>query len=168
MSEKLTHWQKTRDTNYLGSWDIMDGDHYSDIVLTIASVGTEKVLDPSTNRQEEKTVMHFSEKTYKPMILNTTNKKAIQSATGTPFIERWVGHKIKIGVEKVKAFESVHDAQRISPVPVVINKKKCECCGKEITEAIFNGTKAKCGFGVCSEACRDQMVSKNGTETVST
>ncbi|MCM1533015.1 MAG: ERF family protein [Ruminococcus flavefaciens] len=34
----------------------------------------------------------------------------------------------------------------------------CECCGKEITANTYNGTKAKCGYGVCSAECRDKLL----------
>ena len=159
--EKLTHWKQTRDTNYLGSWDLLAGDKYAPVTLTVAAVKSETIINPSDNSKSDEIVLHFVEKQYKPMILNTTNKKALEKATGTPFIEKWVGHRIKIGVEKVKAFGDVFDALRISPVPVKVETAKCECCGKEIPKAVYDGTKEKCGFGVCSAECRDKMTNKN-------
>ena len=158
--EKLTHWKKTRDTNYLGCWDLLDGEEYKAIVLTISAVKQEKVLNLETNAKTDEIVLHFAEKQYKPMILNTTNKQAIEKATGTPFIEQWAGNKIKINVEKVKAFGDMHDALRISPIPVKIEMAKCECCGKEIQKRIYDYTKQECGFGVCSKECRDKMTAK--------
>ena len=155
--EKLTHWKQTRDTNYLGSWDLLAGDKYAPVTLTVAAVKSETIISPSDNSKSDEIVLHFAEKQYKPMILNTTNKKALEKATGTPFIEKWVGHRIKIGVEKVKAFGDVFDALRIVPAPVKVEMAKCECCGKEIPKAVYDGTKEKCGFGVCSAACRDKM-----------
>lgn len=160
MEQKLTHWKQTRNTNYLGSWDLLKGEQYAPVILTIASVNAETVVDPANNTKSEEIVIHFEENKYKPMILNSTNKKALEKATGTPFIEKWVGYKIKILVEKVKAFGDVFDALRISPAPV--ETAKCECCGKEILKVIFDGTKEKCGYGVCSAECRDKMTIKCG------
>lgn len=156
--EKLTHWKQTRDTNYLGSWDLLDGDKYEPVTLTVSAVKQETIINPSDNSKSDEIVLHFAEKQYKPMILNTTNKKALEKATGTPFIEKWVGHRIKIGVEKVKAFGDVFDALRIVPAPVKVATAKCECCGKEIPKAIYDGSKAKYGFGVCSAECKEKMM----------
>lgn len=154
----LTHWKKTCNINYLGSWDLESELGYGTIILTIKSITEEEVVNPKTKEKTQETVCHFVEDNYKPMILNSTNKEAIAKSLGNPFIENWINQKISIHVEKVKAFGDVFDALRVSKNPVVVAMKKCECCGKEITEEIFNGTKAKCGFGVCSAACRDELV----------
>lgn len=46
------------------------------------------------------------------------------------------------------------------------DKKKfvCECCGKEISEIVYNGTLEKCGHAVCSIECRDKMSKKDKGE----
>ena len=46
------------------------------------------------------------------------------------------------------------------------DKKKfvCECCGKEISETVYNGTLEKCGHAVCSIECRDKMSKKDKGE----
>lgn len=164
--EKLTHWKSTRENvQFMQSADLAVGadEHdkpiYASIILTISNVDEEKVIDPKTNKEKQKTVMHFSEEGAKPLVLNTTNKKSTEKATGTPFVEKWIGKRIKIYVEcGIKAFGELVDALRITPAPV--SMKKCECCGKEISESVFNATKEKCGFGVCSAACRDKLLAE--------
>lgn len=47
MSEQLTHWGKTRDVNYLGSWDVQPG---QDLILTIAKIGQETVENPADRK----------------------------------------------------------------------------------------------------------------------
>ena len=51
----------------------------------------------------------------KPMICNVTNAKAIEKLARSAYTEDWVGQRIQIGVEKVKAFGDIHDALRIRP-----------------------------------------------------
>ena len=149
----MAHWKKFMDKNYLGSWDIED----KDLVLTIKSVGVESVNNP-TGASEDKLVMHFVED-YKPMILNSTNCKAIEKATGTPDIDKWAGNKISIFTTKIIAFGEETDALRIrSYKPVQAKKYYCDDCGKEITnfgnmdaEAVAMYSKNKYGKCLCVE-----------------
>lgn len=130
MSEQtLTHWGKTRDVNYLGSWDLQPG---QDLILTIKSIGQQTVENPMENTKEVKTVIHFVEDGFKPMVLNTTNKKAIAAALDTPYIENWVGNPISIYVAKVKAFGKINDALRIRDKKPDVTVYKCEECGSII------------------------------------
>lgn len=111
-----THWRKLKDTNYLGSWDVVD----KDLILTIKNIETKKVSTPD-GKTEELPVMTFTED-YKPMILNATNFKNIAKAHGSNFIEDWIGKKISIYITSVKAFGSVVDALRIKPSAPKIEK----------------------------------------------
>lgn len=154
--EKLTAWQSTRDVNFIGSYDlIVDCDEndkpiYKDIILTIDKINDkEEVLDAQTNKKVFKTVAHFKEKGYKPMILNTTNKKGIENATGTIFIEKWAGKQILLTVEQIKAFGKTQPALRIKPVP----KRLCAVCGKIIEEKLYNASLEKYGMALCSKEC---------------
>ena len=108
INETLTHWKKLRNPDYLGSWDLPNG---QDIVLTIKSVQTKMVHD-GNGGQSECMVMNFAERV-KPMIVNATNAKTIQKLAKTPFVEQWAGKQIQIGISKVKAFGEVHDALRV-------------------------------------------------------
>lgn len=153
--EKLTPWQTTRDVNFVGSFDLVVGCDenekpiYKDIVVTIDKISEEEVLDSQTNKKVNKAIAHFKEKNIKPMILNTTNKKGIENATGTMFIEKWIGKQVLLTVENIKAFGKVQPALRIKPVP----KRVCDVCGKIITESVYNASKKKYGMALCSREC---------------
>ena len=153
--EKLTPWQTTRDVNFVGSFDLVVGCDenekpiYKDIIVTIDKISEEEVLDAQTNKKVNKTVAHFKEKNIKAMILNTTNKKGIENATGTMFMEKWIGKQVLLTVENIKAFGKVQPALRIKPVP----KRACDVCGKIITESVYNASKEKYGMALCSREC---------------
>jgi len=118
MSEKLTHWKKIDNPNYIGSYSLATGEDangkiiYTDKVVIIVKVGREFVKD-TQGKEEEKTVAHL--KNEKPLILNSTNQKTISDILGTPFIENWVGQKITLFVQNIKAFGEFTDALRVRP-----------------------------------------------------
>ena len=157
--EKLTAWQSTRDVNFVGSYDLIVGvdDNnqpiYKDRIVTIDFVNAkEEVMDAQTNKKVEKTVAHFKDKDIKPMILNTTNKKGIETATGTIFLEKWAGKQILLTVEQVKAFGKVQPALRIKPVP----KRLCDVCGKVISNDIYEASMKKYNKALCSKECLEK------------
>lgn len=157
--EKLTAWQSTRDVNFVGSYDLIVGvdDNnqpiYKDRIVTIDYVNAkEEVMDAQTNKKVEKTVAHFKDKDVKPMILNTTNKKGIETATGTIFLEKWADKQILLTVEQVKAFGKVQPALRIKPVP----KRLCDVCGKVISNDIYEASMKKYNKSLCSKECLEK------------
>lgn len=161
--QKLTCWQSTRDTNFIGSCDlIVSADEngkpiYQPKTLTIDFVNArEKVLDCQTNKMTEKSVLHFKEKDVKPMILNTTNKRNIELATGTMFLEYWSGKTIMLVVEQIKAFGQVQPALRIKSAPQYI----CGICGKTISKDIYNASISKYKIALCSKECLEKIQNK--------
>lgn len=127
MSSKLTgDYRKYMDKNFLGSWDIPDGE---DLILTIASVEQNEVQNQQG--KEIKLTLHFVED-YKPLIMNSTNCERINSAYGSPKVEDWVGKRIALTTEKVPAFGSVKDAVRIRPYPPRTTEAFCDECGQVI------------------------------------
>lgn len=157
--EKLTAWQSTRDVNFVGSYDLIVGvdDNnqpiYKDRIVTIDYVNAkEEVMDAQTNKKVEKSVAHFKDKDIKPMILNTTNKKGIETATGTIFLEKWTGKQVLLTVEQVKAFGKVQPALRIKPVP----KRLCDVCGKVISNDIYEASMKKYNKALCSKECLEK------------
>lgn len=157
--EKLTAWQSTRDVNFVGSYDLIVGvdDNnqpiYKDRIVTIDFVNAkEEVMDAQTNKKVEKTVAHFKDKDVKPMILNTTNKKGIETATGTIFLEKWAGKQVLLTVEQVKAFGKVQPALRIKPVP----KRLCDVCGRVISNDIYEASMKKYNKALCSKECLEK------------
>ena len=127
MSSRLTgDYRKYMDKNFLGSWDIPDGD---DLVLTISVVEQNEVKNERGS--ERKLTIHFAED-YKPLIMNATNCDRITKAYGSPKVEDWVGKRIALTTEKVPAFGSVKDAVRIRPYPPKVTEAFCDECGQKI------------------------------------
>ena len=167
--EKLTMWKKTINKDYLGSWDLCVGADdkdqpvYKEVIATVKDVKQELVTDMEkvkTNRNlkatkeelsKEELLVYFNE-LEKPMIIHAkTNFNGLQAATGTPFIERWVGKQVCVYVEKgVKAFGIITDALRIKAVP----KRICSVCGKIIDEQTYQGSIQKYGIALCSAECK--------------
>lgn len=150
-----THWKKLTNPNYLGAYSIENG---RDLILTIKHVQEEKVTG-TDGKKDNCVVCHFVENV-KPMILNATNMKTITKLYKTPYVEEWVGKKIQIGVEKVKAFGDIVDALRIRktlPKESFTQLPKCEHCNLDIhptksmtAEQVALYTKKKYGQALCS------------------
>lgn len=169
--EKLTMWKKTINKDYLGSWDLCIGADnndqpiYKEVVVTIKDVKEELVTDMEkvkTNRNLKATkeelsklelLVYFNELD-KPMIIHAkTNFNGLETATGTPFIERWIGKQVCVYVEKgVKAFGTTTDALRIKPVP----KRLCSVCGKVIDNTLYEKTVNAYGKAICSKECKEK------------
>ena len=131
-----THFKKLKNPDYLGSWDLADQDgNFKNRVLTIKSVSKQMVHD-GRGGQEECVTVQFHES--KPMIMNATNLKTINSALGTPYIEEWENQKIEITVQKVKAFGEVHDALRVVKTSLDLTPKHAKWNGAK--QALKDGT----------------------------
>ena len=101
-------WKKTTTPAYLGTYAFDEGE---EMIVQIKDVRTEMVQN--AQGREEKPVAYF-ENGVKPLILNTTNMKAIQKATGSPYLDEWVGKKIQLYVDKgIPAFGTVTDGVRV-------------------------------------------------------
>jgi len=108
---KKTHWKKLDNPDYLGAYSLMDGET-TELTATIEKVIVEGV---KSDRGTENCKVAYL-KGHKPMILNVTNCKVIQSIFDSPFIEDWKGKDITIYVDKVKAFGEVMDCLRIRKI----------------------------------------------------
>lgn len=97
--------------DYLGAYAFEPGEEK---IGTIARVCTEQVTGMD-GRANACVVCHFQEQGLKPMVLNSTNCKAIAKLYNTPYVEEWTGKKIVIRVQKVKAFGGVSEGLRIKP-----------------------------------------------------
>jgi len=106
MAEHI-HWKKTTNPDYLGAYAFDDG---KDMVVQIKDVKIETVQNQQG--KEEKPVMHF-EGDVKPLILNTTNMKTIEKVTGSPYMDEWVGKKLRLYVTMVSAFGTTTEAVRV-------------------------------------------------------
>ena len=105
--QSKTHWKKLTNPNYLGSWDV----EKDSLEVTVNEIVTEDFYVPGEG-DSSGVVMYFKEKD-KGMILNKTNLKAMESITGSSYVEDWIDQKILLKVDKVKAFGEVVDALRI-------------------------------------------------------
>ena len=154
MSSRLTgDFRKFMDKNYLGSWDVPDGE---DLVLTIDHVEQNDVKNERGS--ERKLTIHFAERGYKPMILNTTNAKRIGKVAGSNKVENWENLRIAIYTEKVTAFGGTTDALRIREYPPRETEAFCDECGQKITRhgeysvnKIVQLSKAKYGKCLCGD-----------------
>jgi hypothetical protein len=109
MADKLTHWKKLQNPDYLGSYDFQPGEER---IVTIESVKREMITGPE-GKKEECTVVYLVGS--KPLILNATNGKAITKAIGTPYVQEWGGKRVTLHVQKIKAFGEMVDALRVKP-----------------------------------------------------
>lgn len=165
----MTHWKKLTNPDYLGAYSIEDG---ADLIMTIAAVKNE-VVTGTDGKKEECMVMYFVEPS-KPMILNATNAKMVQKLLKTPYIEEWAGHKIQIGIEKVKAFGDVVDALRVRKFLPKDNALKCEKCGGVISPAysmspaqLAEYTKKQYGAALCAKCATEAKESATKQEETS-
>ena len=135
MSNRLTgDFRKYMNKNYLGSWDVPKG---SDLILTIDHVEQNDIKNERGT--ERKLTLHFRERDYKPMILNTTNSKRIAKAYNSNDVETWENKKIAIYTENVTAFGGTTDALRIRDYPPKADEYFCECCGELIKDQVIDG-----------------------------
>ncbi|HBY69517.1 MAG TPA: hypothetical protein DEG69_18295 [Flavobacteriaceae bacterium] len=138
--ENKTHWKQNPNKNYLGHYDLPNGDP---VILTMNSVEWEQVLNPVKETSENKRVIRFKEKFkwIKPFICNETNANLIAKSTGKNYLEDWPGLKVKLGVSKVQVGREKVDAIRVKNVPQselqekVITADQVKTINKKITEA---------------------------------
>lgn len=159
-----------KNPNYLGSWDLDDVPGH-ELTLTIEKIKDEEVV--TNGKGENCTVCHWTDKAYKPMILNVTNKKTLCKLYKTKDTEQLKGKSVVIGIDKVKAFGDIHDALRIRkriPQTSSATLPKCEECEKDITaangmtpEQVAAYTKQKYGKSLCAK-CATVAAAKGATE----
>ena len=109
--QKLTHWKKYYNPDYLGAYSIENG---NDIIATIDTVARENVKGEG-GREEECTVVYFKEKHIKKMIFNRTNCKTVTKIYDTPYVEEWSGKKIQIFKTETKVKGEKTECLRIRP-----------------------------------------------------
>ena len=156
-----THFKSLMNPNYLGAYSLEEG---KDVILTIDYVRSEKVMG-TDGKSDECLVTHFKENVL-PLVTNATNARMISKLLKSPYIEDWSGHKIQIGVEKVKAFGDVVEALRVRNfLPRTVNIK-CEVCGKPIQSAygmsvddFAKYTKERLGKSMCKD-CADKAAAE--------
>ena len=168
----LTHWKKLENPDYIGSYAFQPGETKT---VTIAKVTREIVTGPD-GKKEECTIVHFVENE-KPLILNATNGKMISKLTDTPYIEQWAGHRIMLGVEKVKAFGDVVEAVRVKKTKLSQNAPQaseipfCADCGGTIeavdgvtVERIVSAGMKRYGAPLCMSCAKKRTEANKQTQ----
>ena len=156
-----------KNPNYLGSWDLEELPN-REITLTIDRIIDEKVV--AAGQSEVCTVCYWTDKNYKPMIFNVTNKKTLAKLYKTTDTEKLKGKSVIIGIDKVRAFGDVFDALRIRlriPTPAAQTVTVlCEECGNPIqaqggmsAEQVGAYTAKKYGKRICG-ACATALAQK--------
>ena len=103
-----THWKKSFDSPYIGSWDL--DENQTELTLTIKKAKSE--ITSGLKENSTKNIIYFVED-YKPMIVNSGNSKTIKAICGSPYLEDWEGTRITIFSKEIRAFGETHDALRI-------------------------------------------------------
>lgn len=155
-----THWRKILESDYLAGSDLDDGTgKFQEIAVTITKVSRESVKDQN-GKNEDCLVLKFKEKP-KPMICNVTNAKVIEKLAGSQYIEDWVGLRILLGTQKIKAFGETWDALRIRPRKLQAEQPApaptpCADCSQTIVagggvsaQAIIDGTRKTFNVPLC-------------------
>lgn len=110
-TEKLTHWKKLTNPNYLGSHDFQPNQEVKVTIEKVENVDIE--LFNGKKLELKNCTLAYFKGAKKPMILNKENMKLISKSTGTPYVEKWQGKEIILFVTQVSAFGSMVDAVRV-------------------------------------------------------
>lgn len=163
MSEHLTHWKSMDNPDYLGAYAFQPGEEKT---ATIREVVVEGVAG-TDGKKENKAVCYFEEPDIKKMVLNTTNRKMISKVLQSPYVEKWQGKRIVLGVENVSAFGEKVDAVRVlkkSPQAAA----SCADCGaiisgsgkftaKQIAQASMN----QYGKPLCMDCAKEAKAARD-------
>ncbi len=156
----LTHWKQYQDDNTLGAW-IFEQD--KDIIATIKDVKYEDFVG-ADKKKGKKRICYFKE-FEKPMVLNSTNSATISAIYNTPYMEQWVGKKIQLYKDKIRAFGEDRECIRIrkwDPTICSECKKPIKSFGNMSADQVSIYTTAKYKFCLCSD-CATELGGKNAT-----
>ena len=156
MSEQqLTHWKKLNNPDYLGSYAFQPGE---EMTLTIREVKREVVTGPD-GKKEDCSVVYWDEPE-KPLILNVTNAKTITKLAESPYIEKWCGLRVLLGVETVSAFGERVEAIRVKKRKPEQNQACADCgqfiqaSGKFTAAQVASGTARQYGRALCLDCAK--------------
>lgn len=161
--ETKTSWKTLKNVtnpNYIGEADFELGEEK---IVTIKNVKKDEAITGNDGSRSVKTVIYFEE-AVKPMILNVAKAKSITAATGSKFIEDWIGKRITLYIDdKVRAFGEIVSAVRVRNKAPIIRQEKfiCEDCGNEIKSAfsmtapvLAQYTRNKYGKMICADCAK--------------
>jgi hypothetical protein len=119
MDEKLTHWKRLVNPDYIGAYAL---DPDQDLTVTIDYV-TREAVKGTGGKSEECTVAHLVGQ--KPLILNATNSKSIHRLYG-PYIEQWSGKQITLFASTTRMGGETVECLRIRPTVAKPTKKRID------------------------------------------
>lgn len=119
MDEKLTHWKRLANPDYIGAYAL---DPDQDLTVTIDYV-TREAVKGTGGKSEECTVAHLVGQ--KPLILNATNSKSIHKLYG-PYIEQWSGKQITLFASTTRMGGETVECLRIRPTVAKPAKKRID------------------------------------------
>lgn len=126
------HWKDVLDYQYLGAYSLEDG---KDRILTIKSAAKEAVKNED-GKEDTCLVLYFHEDP-KGMIVNATNAKRIEAVYKTGIVSQWVGKRIQLYAENVKAWGKVVPALRIrEKVPASNQEAELKRLNEEVRQAL--------------------------------
>lgn len=146
--------------NFLGGWSFENGDR----TLTIRDIGEQEMYDQETGGKKVEPVIWFEEEQL-PMVLNVTNGDTIAKVLGTGQWQNWIGQRIIVGTEKVRAFGKVTMAIRVKDeIPAPAETYVCERCGQVIKEGrrLVEQTRADFGQALCIDCARKAKAERDG------
>jgi len=119
-----THWRKTIDTDWIGTYVLPDG---KPIVVKI--IRAEYKNAKIQGKTESRVVAFFEKNQYfdKPMLLNSTNMKRLTKLVGSPYIEDW--HNLNLPITLQQEMDRTPSggkdwALRISSIKPVVKTSK--------------------------------------------
>ena len=105
----MAHWKKFFDKEYVGSWDLEDGDR----TVTISKVEAGELHNQSTNTKEKKPVLSFEGRS-KKLVMNNTNCKTVARLYGND-TDDWVGKDITLFRSQCEVGGETDDCVRVRP-----------------------------------------------------
>jgi hypothetical protein len=130
----LTHWKALDEQRFLGVYALPNGE---DMTVTISHVQKETIT--TTGGKKDVTIAYLVET--KPMILNKTNRKAIEKLYKTPYIELWAGKRITLHASTTKMGGEMTECLRIRPkIPTDAKETLGDARMDKALEAVQKGT----------------------------
>jgi hypothetical protein len=114
--EQLTHWKRFKNPDYFGAYCFNFAGEERTLTIKMAR---EESIKGSDGKKQSCLVVHWVEPE-KPMIVNSTNAKAISKVAKSPHVEKWQGVRVTIYVAQISAFGEDVEALRIrsfAPAP---------------------------------------------------
>jgi len=127
------HWKEIMEYAYLGAYSI--DPHEPDLVLTIRAA-TKEAIKNEDGKEDTCLVLYFAE-SEKGMVVNATNAKRIEALYKTGIVSEWIGKRIQLYVEQVKAWGKTVPALRVRElIPASPKQQNLRELGDKVRRAL--------------------------------